>query len=519
MFPCSVVHIPSNLGLIIDDCLPTFLFRNLSAFAQDTWRIVPRLTLTYGLRWDVDFVPQSLSGPGFPAAVGFDLNNFSSLGVAPAGTAPYATHYANFAPRVGVAYGLSQRQDWQTVLRGGVGVFYDLASSEAGNNVAIGLYPFGGESLSFSGTFPLTNPNAPAISFPTASNPQGVYLFDPHLKLPYTMQWNAALEQGLGRQQSLSVSYVGAAGRRQLQTTSLFLPPSPTIAFTELVTNAGTSDYDALQVQFQRRLSHGVQALTSYTWSHSIDTGSAGSIGVVSNAGLPSVSGSNRGPSDFDIRHTFSAGVTYDIPALKINALTNAVLGGWSLENIVQVRSAPPVDITYLPAFFSFANGIYGDVRPDLVPGQPLYLYGAECASIFQATQDLAPRESCPGGRGFNPSAFTAPATYPTGQGTTPRNFLRGFSAAQWDFAIHRQFKLSDSLKLQFRAEMFNLLNHPNLGPLSGQFGNGQGFGLSTAMLGRSFSDNLGGAGSGGFSSLYQIGGPRSVQLALKLAF
>ena len=513
----------SSLETIVNSNLSTtFLFRNFGAFAQDTWRIVPRLTVTYGLRWDVDFVPQSLSGPGFPAATGFDVNNLSNLGVAPTGTAPYATSYANLAPRVGIAYGLFQNQNWPTVLRGGFGIFYDLASSEAGNIVGNALYPFGSTAPNYSAAFPLANPDPVAIAPPSASNPEGVGLFDPRLKLPYTLQWNVAIEQGLGRQQSLSASYVGATGRRLLETAFLF-SPNASLSGATLVTNPGTSDYDALQVQFQRRLSHGLQALSSYTWSHSIDTGSAGSTASISNEYLPSViASSNRGPSDFDIRHTFSAGITYDIPALKINAITNAFLGGWSLENIVLIRSAPPVDLTDSLLFYEFDGGISGDIRPDLVPGQPLHIYGAQCATTFQAAGELAAGQSCPGGRGFNPAAFTNPPTDPsTGnparQGDVGRNALRGFGAAQWDFAVHREFPIRESMKLQFRAEMFNVLNHPNFAPPDGVLDSAP-FGLSQQMLGRSLG-GFGSSGSGALSSLYQTGGPRSIQLALKLAF
>jgi hypothetical protein len=97
------------------------------------------------------------------------------------------------------------------------------------------------------------------------------------------------------------------------------------------------------------------------------------------------------------------------------------------------------------------------------------------------------------------------------------RNFLQGFGVTQWDFAVHRDIHIHDTLKLQFRAELFNVVNHPNFGPPNNLFGTG-GFGVSTQMLGRSLAGS-GSAGNGGFSSLYQVGGPRSVQLALKLLF
>ena len=506
-----------SFSIVAASVRPTFLFRNLGIYAQDTWRITPRLTLTGGLRWDADFVPQALDGPGFPAVTGFDLNNLSNLSLAPAGTSPYKTTYGNLAPRLGVAYQFIQSQDWQTVLRGGFGVFYDLATSEMGNSISTGSYPFGAEAFNFGGTFPLSAAAAapPSITPPNASNQGRLFAFDPHLRLPYTLEWNTALEQGLGKQQTISVSYVGAAGRRLLQSADVSAP-TPNLAEAQLVTNTGMSDYNALQVQFQRRLSHGLQALASYTWSHSIDTGSAGSGAVTSNIFVPSALSANRGPSDFDIRNTFSAGVTYDVPAKKTNAFTNAILRDWSTENFIVARSAPPVDVSDVN-FSEFNGGFSADVRPDIVPGQPLYLYGAQCV---QAPPDGF-GQPCAGGKGFNPAAFTNPPADPqTGlplrQGNLPRNALRGFGATQWDFAIHRNFPIGESVRLQFRAEMFNVLNHPNFGQPSGQFGFG-GFGLSTVTLGQYLSGgNLGG---GALSPLYQVGGPRSIQFALKLLF
>ncbi len=512
-------------SFIFSNVPSTFLFRNLGFYAQDTWRIAPRLTLTYGLRWDVDFVPQPLNGPGFPAVTGFNLANLSNLALAPVGTQPYKTTYGNFAPRLGVAYQVTQNQESQTVIRGGLGVFYDLASSEAGNNVRVGLYPFGAFNINPGGTFPLTSAMSapPPITPPSASNPYGGFAaFNPDLQLPYTLEWNVAIEQALGKQQLISASYIGAAGRRLLETASVNAP-NPNIATAQLVTNAGTSGYNALQVQFQRRLSQGLQAVASYTWSHSIDTASAGSTFIASNVLVSSALSANRGSSDFDIRNGFSVGLTYDIPVPKTKAYMNAILRGWSTENFILARSASPVDLTDENFTNFFNGGIEGNIRPDVVPGQPLYLYGAQCADVLVAP--LVPSgqsvPSCPGGKGFNPAAFTNPPVDPTTgnplrQGDLSRNALRGFGAAQWDFAVHRGFAIHESVKLQFRAEMFNLLNHPNFGPPSGLFGYG-GFGLSSQTLGQSLSaNNLGG---GGFSSLYQIGGPRSIQFALKLQF
>jgi Carboxypeptidase regulatory-like domain/TonB dependent receptor len=485
------------------------LFRNLGAFAQDTWRVTPPLTLTYGVRWDLDFAPAAVNGPNISAVNGFNLNNLTQLALAPIGTPPFKTTYGNVAPRVGIAYQLSQMHDWQAVLRAGFGVFYDLATSESGNLALGGVYPFGG--FAFSNCCNLTFPLQPQQAAPPAIVPPGptdgaVLAFDPNLKLPYTLEWSVAIEQVLGQHQTATISYVGATARRLMQTANV-TDPSPNLAQAVLTTNAGTSDYDSLQVQFQRRLSDGLQALASYTWSHSIDVASAGSYaGNGANALVPSAQ-LNRGPSDFDIRHGLSVGVTYDIPTPKTNLFARALLNGWSLESVIQARSASPINVwsySYNGHYFFSEGGYSTQVRPDVVSGQPFYLYGPQY----------------PGGKAINSSAFTAPPIDVNGnllrQGNLSRNALRGFGTAQWDFALHRDLHIRESLRLQFRAEMFNLLNHPNFGPPDGILADPT-FGRSTQMLAASLAG--GQPGSGSFSPLYQVGGPRSIQLALKIIF
>jgi hypothetical protein len=522
-----------DVGTAVSSSLPvTFLFRNLGVFAQDTWHIVPRLTMTYGLRWDVDFVPSSLRGPEFPAVTGFNLSDLSNLALLPQGTPPYKTKLGNLAPRVGLAYEVSESQRWQTVLRGGFGVFYDLASSEAGSAAGnISFYPFGSSKFCpgtpgcpSNITFPLDPSTAapPSILPPTASNPQILTAFDPNLGLPHTLQWNVAVEQALGKQ-TMTVSYVGAAGRRLVQTAVISFPNPfvpPYLFFAQLVTNAGTSDYHALQLQFQRRLSRGLQALASYSWSHSLDTASAGSAAIGSNALSALNSDVNRGSSAFDVRNALSIALTYDVPAPQGNIFARAILRGWSTENIIQAQSAPPVNVFY-GNFGSLANSLFStSPRPDIVSGQALYLSGPHY----------------PGGKALNPAAFTSPPLAPSGcdpavdfpcsptrQGNLPRNGLRGFGSAQWDFAVHREFPIHESLKLQFRAELFNVLNHPNFGPPDGNLGGpdpasaNPKFGQSTQMLGQSLAG--GNLGSGAFDPLYQLGGPRSIQFGLKLTF
>ena len=351
---------------------------------------------------------------------------------------------------------------------------------------------------------------------------RSLYAFDPHLKLPRILQWNVALEQSLGKQQTITASYIGSAGRRLLQT-ALISSPNSNLSYADLVTNAGTSDYNALQLQFQRRFSGGFQTLASYSWSHSIDTASAGSVGSGSNDLSALDSHVNSGPSDFDHRNAFSIALTYDVPSPKWNTFANAVLRGWSTENVVQAQSAPPVNVYYsYLGFGELSGGFNTNPRPDVIGSQPFYLYGPQYPGGKSINSTSTPA-GCPDGSDMV-GPFCPPPTVnglPTRQGNLGRNALRGFGVAQWDFAVHRDFRIRETVKLQFRAELFNLLNHPNFGPPVGDMQlpsavNPQ-FGRSIQMLGQSLSG--GNLGSGGFSPLYQVGGPRSIQFALKLFF
>jgi len=494
----------SLLTLVFSGRSGALLLHNLGLYAQDTWRATRSLTLTYGVRWDLDAAPSS-SIP-LPAVTGFDLRDLSHLALAAPGTAPFKTTYGNFAPRLGVAYQLVPSQNWPTVLRGGFGAFYDMATSEVGNAVQFGVYPFGATNYLFGSSFPLSASESQPPPITAAGLSSSTLLsFDPALKLPYTWQWNLALEQGLGAQQTLGFSYVGSAGRRLLQTVDVF-SPNANLAEVQLVTNAASSNYNALQVQFQRRLSHNLQALASYTWSHSIDTASAGSLyGNQANDLVPGIDpNQNRGSSDFDLRQAFSAAITYGIPVGSQNVIVRAIASGWSIQNVVQARSAPPVNV-YDFAFTGFARGVTTAVRLDVVPGQPWYVYGSRY----------------PGRKSLNAGAFTEPPLDANGnplrQGNLPRNALRAFGAAQWDLAVHREFPIRERAKLQFRGEMFNILNHPNFAPPVSDLSDQSQFGQSVETLGHFLAGSS--IGSGGFNALYQIGGSRSIQLALKLEF
>jgi hypothetical protein len=484
------------------------ILQNLGIFAQDSWKVNSRLTLVYGVRWDVDFAPTANGGTSLVAVTNF--GNVSALALAPSGTPVFSTRYTNFAPRLGLAYKMSRAPGWESVVRGGVGVFYDLATQDAGQASAQGNYPFGAAKFVFGGSFPLDS----ATAAPPVISPSGgifINAFDPNLELPYTLQWHATFQQELGDKQSVSGSYIGSAGHRLLQT-AVVESPNPTITSASLIGNYGTSSYNAFQLQFQRQLSRGLQTLGSYTWSHSIDTASASSYGNPSNVFVSQLGANeNRGPSDFDVRHALSIGATYEVPTPNNGAFMRAVLGAWSLQNVFQARTAPPLSVL---SFYQIP-GSTAYARTDIVSGIPVYLYGSQYpgGKILNNTPNQ-------GGAGCM-GPFCAPPTdsngIPLRQGNSGRNAFRGFGAWQWDFAVHRDFAIDESVKLQFRAEMFNVLNHPNFANPAQFLGSSQ-FGQSTQMLGAGLnSGNNDGGGS--FSTLYQLGGPRSIQFALKLIF
>lgn len=468
----------------------TLLSQNFSFYGQDTWKVTPKLTLTYGLRWDINPPLKGKNAANDPFTV-VGMSNLATMSLAPRGTPLYETTFGNVAPRIGLAYQLRGIQNWDAVLRAGFGVFYDLGHGSLGGISS--FFPYSGSKSFALGAFPLSPQNAVPPSLTTNPPVNTLLVADPHLKLPRSYQWNVSFEQSVGSKQSLSATYVGAVGRDLLRATKL-LNVNPNFQSITLSDNSATSDYHALQVKLQQRLSQGLQGLASYTFSHSIDVASTDAANNRSTPGTIANPNLDRGNSDFDIRHSFTAGVTYDLPSPELHKVLHTFLGGWSLDSFVLARSAPPVDV--VGAVFN-AAGVTLSPRPNVNPGVPLELFGAQF----------------PGGRIFNRAAFTAS---PTGQqGNFGRNVLRGFGAWQADVGLQRQFHVTESVSLRFRAEFFNIFNHPSFGNPVNTLTNAL-FGRSTQTLASSLGS---GGANGGLNPLYQIGGPRSIQLALKLQF
>jgi hypothetical protein len=460
------------------------VFNQFAAYVQDEWQASKALTISSGLRWEVDPAPNGRNGSDAFTAIGNPTSR-ASLSLAPRGTALWDTTWVNLAPRIGAAWLIDRRTGHELVMRAGGGIFFDTD-----NRAAVRAF----SALGFSETMHPVDvpvPITPAqLDFSLSSSAPYtnslVFDFPRHLQLPYSVQWNVAIEKSLGRNQTFTASYVGASGDRLLREQRTDVnSQNPEFGEIESFPNGVTSNYQALQLKFQRSIAHGVQALGSYTWSHTIDYGSIDPDWPLT-----------RADSNFDLRHNLQAALSWDERELSGRWLRTYILGGWGADARITARSAFPV--TPLGNLFSdpaTGNRYFSGV--DLIPGQRLYIYGAQY----------------PGGRILNGGpdtaspAFVLPAVGVAGD--APRNMLRGFGDNQINVAIRKEIHLYDNFNLQFRTEAYNLLNHPDLGYIDPSLTD-QLFGQATLMLNQSFGPS---------GSLYEPGGPRALQFSLRLHF
>ena len=438
-----------------------------SLFVQDTWHIHPRLTASFGLRWE--FTPP------------LELDSMPSLFVHASGPsyvfsgqqAIWQRTYGNLAPRFGLAY-----RPWDhTVLRAGWGVYYDSGLSIATDLINGGPFSLAQYTSAEDGIFPLT------LS----------YGFLPGLRLPSVRQWNATIEHAFGDHQTVSAVYEGASGfqllRREFEGSQVSNP----LTLLALATNNGLSNYQALELQYRIKPWRGFSGLASYSWSHSIDNSSSDSVLYWAASGL-GASG-DRGSSDFDVRHALLATLSYEAPTSTGRSVRSSLLHGWGIDGSIHARTGFP--ITVLDSDYSQGLSFANVFRPDLVPGQPLWVTDP----------------SAPGGRRLNSVAFQ-PAPNPV-QGDLGRNSITGFGMWQVDLALRRDFALADHRSLQFRVEAFNALNHPNYAdPVS--ILSSPLFGQSPSMLNMMLGT---GSPGSGLTPFFQSGGARSAQVMLRFRF
>jgi hypothetical protein len=440
---------------------------NLSAFAQDSWRVSPRLTLNYGVRWE--FNPAPDSGSGAPLFESVTPGNPVGIQFAPQGTTLWTAGLGHLAPRIGFAWKLDS--NGKLVLRSSAGLFYDpgfgpaleASISQLTTDISLQNYA-GGVNVSYS-QYPTSKP---ASAAPLVSN----------FRIPLSVQWNTTLEREMSRGVIASLSYAGALDRSLLRFEQSQITTGESL---EYFTNHGDSSYHSLQTQVRSRYGQSLDGMASFTWAHSIDNVSRDGDLFLSEPAWP---GSvDRGNSSFDVRRSFSAAVIYH-PRL---------LHGWSLNAIYRARSGFPLTITGINP--NLMIGI--ESRPNLVFGQAVWIDDPNSA----------------GGRRLNRSAFAnATSNVP---GSLGRNSIEGFAMSQMDLAIERQFTIWEGLKAQFHIEAFNAFNHPSFGNPD-TFLMDPAFGRATSMLNQFLGT---GGPSAGLIPAFQIGGPRSLQAALRFQF
>jgi hypothetical protein len=446
--------------------------RNISFFVQDTWRARPRLTVTYGSRWELNPSP-----PSMRSSADSDVAAQSTIQVPGRGASLWRMGYSNFGPRLGIAYGLTP--DGRSVLRAGAGVYYDAGFSAQAD--AVNGAPFNSLRMSFG--MPYARMTA-ATTTPVLIQ----YGVAPGLRLPYSVEWNVSLEHGFSDRSAGSISYVGSAGRALLRREAVLRPDIEAVEIA-VATNHGSSDYNALQLQFRRKVSRGLQGMVSYNWSHSLDDVSwSSALQLVQQPGFGAKE--DRGPSNFDVRHSLAAAFAYDLPASG-SRLTR----GWTLHGMFRARTGFPIDVLARPDAFGLS--LSNMVRPNRMVGEPLWIDDP----------------NVPGGALLNRAAFSLPDELT--QGSLGRNAIGGFGMHQLDLAVRRQFRLSERAAIQFRLEAFNALNHANFGdPV--RFLVSPLFGRPVSMLNLMLGSGTPGSG---LAPALQMGGPRSLQLGLRFEF
>jgi hypothetical protein len=442
-----------------------------SGFAQDSWRIHPRFTLTYGVRVTATPAPHLPAGP--------NLFNVDETGGAMQAFSPAAASLPlwhgfpiHLDPSVSGAWQLAS----DTVLRASFATVHDA-------NFGVATDPMNGTPyllMTILGTGPLV-PGVTLSQIPLGSG----YTSD--LKLPVYRRWDAALQKDWKQRDWISLSYSGMSGIGLLRRETM-LSPTPTLAQLMFASNDGASRYDGLHAIYKRSLAHGLQATVAASWSHSIDLGSSES--ALFQLTAPRRPRDDRGASDFDIRHTLNLAAVYS-PRF-VSPRLGPILNGWTLGGSLYARTGFPLDVMLSETTSGF---VIANQRPNLLTGS-LWLDAPEMA----------------GRRKLNLKAFS---TTVKGFGSLGRNAVRGFGMWQTDLSITREFRASEALRVAVRAEAFNLLNHPLFAdPVS--YRSNPLFGESTSPLNLMLGS---GSPTSGQSPAFQMGGPRSVQVSLRVGF
>lgn len=460
----------------------------VSLFAQDTYRAGERLSLMYGVRWELTppAASHSQTGPRTGVWVG-DAWQFSYLGDIN-GAAPWPMRYGQVAPRVGLAYRFPGSG---LVLRAGAGLFYD-ATLGASLNPVNGA-PFNSWLLPTGGTGSAGGGSGSIGSWPGSNSAPAVVRFltghSPALQLPTSYQWRASIDKPIGRRGTASVGYAGSENTH-LVGNEAYVDPDTGVLRRRVILTENSSNYQALQLRYTGNLASNLYASVSYAWSHSIDNGSQDSSVFLIHPGYRL--DETRASSNFDVRHALTAAISYRVPRWSH---LNSALSDWTVSGILRARSGFPVDL--YTGEQALGQSFYNVGHPDRMSGMPVWISDSTVG----------------GGRRLNPAAFAAPPS--TRQGTLGRNAITGNGLTQWDASLRREFPIYRRVSLETVVTLFNVLNHPAFSDpvpyLSSPFF-GRPVSMQNLMLGS-------GTPNTGLPALFQSGGARSAELSFRLMF
>jgi hypothetical protein len=566
--------VPERGQLLTGNANRKVTWKMLAGYFQDDWRIKPRLILNLGLRYEYHSPMSEETGQfgSFSPSSGMIQQGMGGLGTL------WKPDRANFSPRVGFAWDV--KGDGKTVVRGGASVIYSsfvlftflaefdfqndtatsLASVPTGallqvngvttkgpGNITLGVATIPGSSLNWNGVvFP------PPVAqcgdgIGADASPCDIMGVDPNLKTPYVANFNLGIQHAFTNNLSLEVGYVGNVGEDLLGWRDINQVPAggstrpfanfPYLRYINWGSNDAHSNYNSLQLTLTQRVSHGLTFLGGYTYAHGLDNGSLNRFGLLpENSADP---GAEYASSDFDIRQRFTLTASYNLPGKKGYG---QLLEGWQVNAIVNAQTAQPWAVSDSTNNFSGSGeftdrwdffGNPGDFRsgPNTIPycsgfgtgtincsqtnqfgtvTLPSSL-GAKCAAVAPDPTTLAT-----GGCYVSGSSVMVPPVAGT-FGTMGRNLFRDSGFKNLDFSLFKNFTWKERIGAQFRAEVFNLFNHPN-------FANP--YGASNGYLGGSDPSSTGTFGFAGTTPDVAAGNPligsgsaRVVQLGLKLTF